>query len=274
MAAPESPPTKRPSSIEHCFSEAVVLCHCFSAHGCVNLWKLYQLFPVGQQKKTEFLRHFSETLKAIRIRRGWNQEELAHRLGIPASNVGNYESMLNGPTPARLRKIADRLGVSVEYLTTGEPSPFPPATKVIGNDVRRADKPMVRQVPVVSWVRAGEADYNYDDLCNYLEETLPTDTTDPNAFAVIVEGDSMEPKFSPGDRLILTPNIAARNGDLVIARLKESGAVLFKRFFQTGPQGEIIKLTSYNPVYPELQYHLGEFRFIYRVHQVIHWPNR
>jgi SOS-response transcriptional repressor LexA len=208
-------------------------------------------------------------------------EEILRKLGISTDELAVRVAV----KPETMRKVAKgyqkassqlmhairQVPVLGEYFDVTNDTDAPITLK---DEVRKAEKPLLRKVPVVSWVRAGEADYNYDDLCNYLDETLPTDTTDPNAFAVIVEGDSMEPKFSPGDRLILTPNIAARNGDLVIARLRESGAVLFKRFFQTGPKGETIKLTSYNPVYPEMQYHLGEFRFIYRVHQVIHWPNR
>jgi transcriptional regulator with XRE-family HTH domain len=74
---------------------------------------------LSQQVKSEFLRNFSETLKAIRTRRGWSQEDLAEQLGVAPSAVSNWETMANGPTRARLKVIADRLGVSLDYLTHG-----------------------------------------------------------------------------------------------------------------------------------------------------------
>lgn len=225
---------------------------------------------MSQQKKQEFLRTFSETLRAIRTRRGWTQEELAAKLGVTAGAVGNWESMTNGPSRSRIKRIADKLGVTVEFLTTGEPSPYPGPSKasagtIMRDDVRLADKPFTQAVPVVSWARAGAAEFNYSDLAEYLDETVQTDCRDENAFALIVEGDSMEPAYKTGDRLVIAPNAAARNGDVVIARLTEEGSVLFKLFHQTGPQGETIKLTSYNPMYPPLEYPLHKFRFIYPV---------
>jgi SOS-response transcriptional repressor LexA len=62
--------------------------------------------------------------------------------------------------------------------------------------------------------------------------------------------------------------VAARNGNVVIARLRDEGSVLFKMFHQTGPKGETIRLTSYNPIYPPLEFHLGAFRFIYPVYEM------
>lgn len=73
----------------------------------------------NQQQKTELLKNFSETLRAIRMRRGWTQGELAQKLDVSAGAVANWEAMINGPTRARVKDISDRLNVSIDFLTRG-----------------------------------------------------------------------------------------------------------------------------------------------------------
>ena len=75
----------------------------------------------------------------------------------------------------------------------------------------RQEQPLIA-VPVVSWASAGKA-ADYPDLCNQIEELVETDCKDPNSFALILEGDSMEPTFLAGDIVIFAPNSEARNGD-------------------------------------------------------------
>ena len=125
----------------------------------------------------------------------------------------------------------------------------------------------LRAVPVVSWARAGEG-INYEDLCRQLEEWASSDTRDRNAFAVILEGDSMEPRFFAGDRVVVAPNSEPRNGDYVLARLRDGG-VLFKRFHQTGPEGHVIRLTSLNANYQPKEIPREEFFFIYPAVEVL-----
>src|SRR5262245_31412216 len=48
--------------------------------------------------------------------------------------------------------------------------------------------------PVVSWASAGGGGV-FGDLEHQIEETVSTDCKDPNKYALIVEGDSMSPKF-------------------------------------------------------------------------------
>lgn len=74
---------------------------------------------INQQQKKELLRNFSETLRAIRMRRGWTQGELAGKLDVSPGAVANWEAMINGPTRSRVKDISDRLNVSIDFLTKG-----------------------------------------------------------------------------------------------------------------------------------------------------------
>ena len=135
------------------------------------------------------------------------------------------------------------------------------------------DKP-TRKVPVVSWASAG-AGGNFSDLEEQIDEYLETDCKDPNAYALIIEGDSMEPRFLAGDRVIFMPNSAPQNGNVVVARLKKDGQVLLKVYHTFGPHAEMVRLTSFNHrVYPPLEYHAGDFRFIHPVHSTVRRERR
>jgi phage repressor protein C with HTH and peptisase S24 domain len=163
----------------------------------------------------------------------------------------------------RLETVLNIQRMEVDKSTSAEPA-------ILLREASGANLKL-RLVPVVSFARAGQDGFSYDDLGTHFDELVPTTSTDPNAFALRVEGDSMESKYSPGDILVVNPNEEPRNGDLVVARLQESGGVLFKRYHQVSP--ERVKLTSYNKdLYPPLEYNRSEFRFIYPIVNVLSNP--
>jgi SOS-response transcriptional repressor LexA len=123
-----------------------------------------------------------------------------------------------------------------------------------------------RRAPVVSWAAAGQA-RAYEDLANQLEEWVETDCKDPNAFSIIIEGDSMEHKFLAGDRVVFAPNSEPRNGDAVVAKLQD-GRVMFKYFYRTGPEGGRVKLVSENSNYGPLEFERSDFAFVYPAWEV------
>jgi transcriptional regulator with XRE-family HTH domain len=59
---------------------------------------------------------FQERLKAARNLRKWSQEELAARTAMPPSSIGHYESGSRKPSFDTLRKLANTLDVTTDYL--------------------------------------------------------------------------------------------------------------------------------------------------------------
>lgn len=216
------------------------------------------------------MHYFCKNLKLLRLRLGLTQEQMAEKLGFSTSSIAHWETLPKLPTPRKLKIIAEKLGCSIPYLmgdieaqdiASAENAPSsskPPENAAAKKNPESAS----RAVPVVSWARAGEAS-DYGDLCNQIDESIFTDCRDPNAFALIIEGDSMEPKFEAGYRVVFSPNNEPRNGDFVVARLKEGHGVLFKRFRRTGNEGQVVRLESLNPAYAALEFPLSAFHFIY-----------
>jgi phage repressor protein C with HTH and peptisase S24 domain len=91
-----------------------------------------------------------------------------------------------------------------------------------------------RLVPVINKVSAGypsdfnDLDYPVGIADDYIR--CP-DVHDPNAFAVRVVGDSMEPKFHEGDIVIFSPATEVNNGDDCFIRFATPHETTFKRVF-------------------------------------------
>lgn len=106
-------------------------------------------------------------------------------------------------------------------------------------------------VPVINRVSAGYPT-DFDDLGYPVgiadDYVRCPDLHDPNAFAVRVVGDSMEPKFSQGDIVVFSPAAEVANGDDCFVRFSQPHESTFKRvFFEADGK---VRLQPRNEMYP------------------------
>ena len=196
---------------------------------------------------------------------GLTQQGLAALTGFSLSAIGNWESCQNVPSPSKLGALAQKLGVSIDYLLGHEDTaPAGPPTAVSPASQKQSHAE-IREVPIVSWAQAGDL-VAYTDLDAAWHEYTATTCRDEDCFAVTIAGDSMEPKYSSGDIVVLMPNVEPRNGCLVVCKLKNEG-VFFKLFHQS-TDAKIFRLSSYNSVYPVMECKKDDFVWIYPVAQV------
>ena len=110
-----------------------------------------------------------------------------------------------------------------------------------------------RPVPVINKVSAGypadfdDLDYPVGIADDYVR--CP-DVQDPNAFAVRVVGDSMEPKFRQGDIVVFSPVAEVHNGDDCFVRFAAPHETTFKRVFFE--QNDKVRLQPRNEKYPPM----------------------
>ena len=108
-----------------------------------------------------------------------------------------------------------------------------------------------RLVPIINKVAAGYPT-DFDDL-NYPAGVADDyvrcpDLHDPNAFAVRVVGDSMEPRFREDDIVIFSPVAEVHNGDDCFVRFAMPHETTFKRvFFEADNK---VRLQPRNDKYP------------------------
>jgi len=189
-----------------------------------------------------------------------NQQELAAKLTVSQAAVSGW---MHDTIPQKrlLHALASLVKCSPDWLRTGAGSKAP----VIGSNVREeSPPPNMRWVKVVSWATAGAAK-DYTDMETFLDERVPTQSLDENAFGLIVEGDSMEPKISEGDYVTVSPNKEARSGNIVIARTRKDHGVYLKKYFLHGERATKVRLVSLNTEYPPLEFERSDFSFIYPV---------
>lgn len=68
---------------------------------------------------------FAYKLKSLRELNGWSQEELARRLEVSRSKIGNYEQGTREPSFEDLEAIADVFNCTICYLVGGEDNVSP-----------------------------------------------------------------------------------------------------------------------------------------------------
>lgn len=65
---------------------------------------------------------FKDRLKEERNRKKLSQNELANTVGVHVTNISRYERGENRPTTDVLKKLADALEVTTDYLMNGSPN--------------------------------------------------------------------------------------------------------------------------------------------------------
>ena len=104
------------------------------------------------------------------------------------------------------------------------------------------------RIPVLGRVAAGIPIEATEDIIDW-EEITESMKRDGDYFALKIQGDSMEPKISNGDVVIVRQQEDADDGDIVIALIDGEDAVCKK--IKKYPDGSVA-LVSTNPVYEPL----------------------
>lgn len=105
----------------------------------------------------------------------------------------------------------------------------PRAIEIIDDDFNLARREVVN-VPILGTVAAGEPIFAEQNIEGYMP-ILPEDLPSGDSFILHVHGDSMiNAGIFDGDRLVVTKQDTADNGDIVVALVEDSATV--KRFYK------------------------------------------
>jgi phage repressor protein C with HTH and peptisase S24 domain len=119
--------------------------------------------------------------------------------------------------------------------------------------------------PLLGFAKAG-SDGCFDDAGfptgdNWEEVRFPGLETE-NVYALEISGDSMEPVYRRGDRIVVAPGVAVRRGDRVVVRTKQ-GEVLAKVL---GRQTErMVELIPLNPAYDPRELSRNDLAWMARI---------
>jgi phage repressor protein C with HTH and peptisase S24 domain len=180
-------------------------------------------------------------IDAIARRHGLSASGLARLAGLdatafnPSKRTGK-DGRERWPSTESIAKILDATGENFEQFLGGSGA-YIQATREI------------RTVPLLGLAQAGAGGFfdsaGFPAGQGWDEITLPT-PGDAGIYALEVQGDSMEPLYREGDRLVVSPTEQVRRGDRVVVRTR-SGEVMAKILHrQTAKQ---IELHSLNPAH-------------------------
>jgi len=130
--------------------------------------------------------------------------------------------------------------------------------------------PLISAVQAGNWKEISDA-YATGDAQEWLMTHL---TLSDGAFALEIQGDSMLPKFCPGDRVIIDPAVRPNPGDFVVAKNGDHEAT-FKKYRPRGmnERGEMVfELAPLNPDYPTMRSDVTPIEIIgtaMQVHQAL-----
>jgi len=122
-----------------------------------------------------------------------------------------------------------------------------------------------RNIPLIGFAQAGNQGY-FDDggypAGGGWDEIPFPGLGDPQAYALEITGDSMEPVFRDGDTVIVSPQASIRRGDRVIAKTKD-GEVMVKLLLRQSVHR--VELKSLNPDHEDRSLDVDDVEWIARV---------
>ena len=189
----------------------------------------------------------SKNIRFLRKQHEWSQDFIAEKLGYKSyTTIQKWEMGTSEPPLKKLKELSDLFSVDIDDMANTDLE-----TQKQRKDSTSANKGI--QIPVLGRVAAGipitATEYIIDT-----EEISETMAADGEYFALQIKGDSMEPKISDGDVVIVRRQSDADDGDLVIALVNGDDAVCkrLKRY------ADGIALLSNNPVYGPMYFNQAD----------------
>ena len=183
-----------------------------------------------------------QRIQTARLARHMTQTELGDRLAVHKGTVSRWENgKIDNISLATVERLADVLAVNIAWLS-GKNAPM----------VAESKKPR-NLVPVYGVIRAGIPIEAIQEILDY-EEISEAMARDGEYLALRVKGDSMAPKISEGDVVIIRRQPTVENGQIAAVMVNGCDAAL-KKFYRSGDQ---VTLVSLNPDYAPMVYDLKE----------------
>ncbi len=202
-------------------------------------------------------------LDTLAAESGLSASGLARRAGLDATTFNpSKRRMPDGrarwPSTESVAKVLEATGATLENFTS-----LVTGARAITSAT--ASRSAGRRIPLIGLAQAG-GDGFFDDGGypvggGWDEITLP-EVADPNAYALEISGDSMEPVFRDGDIVIVSPVAPVRRGDRVVVRTGR-GEVMAKQLVRRSAKN--LELRSVNPDYRDYVFELAGIAWVHRI---------
>jgi len=185
----------------------------------------------------------AKRLKEAREMAGLSQSQVARRVGVEQSTYARYESGTRSPNPQLLSKIANVLGVSVDWLLGRSESPTPPVAPHSGLEGAVS-------IPVLGSIHAGDAAWAEQVPEGWLEVPAEILPGKGEYFALRVKGDCFGVGQNPihdGYIVIVRRQPTVENGEIAVVYWPDQDEAVLRRVERK--DGQVV-LRADNPAYP------------------------
>lgn len=199
----------------------------------------------------------SERLIKMRNEKGLTQYEVANLLNIPRSTYAQYELGRRQPDYDTLKKLADFYNATTDYLLGYSNSNMIVAESA---GIYGVDEDDLFKVPIIGTIQCGKpilADHDIEGYM-YVDKSIIRVNPKDKLFYLRVKGDSMAPKFQPGDLVLVRQQSTVDDGDIGVVLIDNEDATLKKIFKSNGT----VWLHSLNPAYEPMKYKAEEVRIV------------
>ena len=199
-------------------------------------------------------------LDTLAAEQGLSASGLARKAGLdptafnPSKRTG-ADGRARWPSTESIAKVLAATGTTMDAF----------ATLISGAPALIRKAVQAKRIPLIGFAQAG-SDGFFDDggypVGGGWDEISMPDVGDPNAYALEISGESMEPVFRDGDMVIVSPAAPIRRGDRVVVKTRE-GEVMAKQLVRQSARR--IELASLNPAHPNYSFDLSELVFMHRI---------
>ena len=186
-----------------------------------------------------------------------SQADIKRATGAGKATISSWVKGDTKPSGEYATKLAAYLRCNTDWLLTGIGSMNnAPNERLapLGTERVDVDHAMNGEIPVISWVAAGNwaevMPTTLDDVIDWIPK--PAHLSDM-AFGLVVRGRSMWPEFKPDEIVYVEPNITPwdlKDGDLVIVQCNDDTEATFKQLVM-GNGYDDMYLKPLNPDWPD-----------------------
>lgn len=180
---------------------------------------------------------FGKNLQRVRKNAQLRQEDVATKFKVTVQAVSGWERGASRPDIEKLAELAELYGVELNVL--------------LGTDRAFAGRHTNAEIPVISHVQAGNwTPISDPTMPGHADRYIGCDSpAGVNAFALEITGTSMLPRFSPGDVVVIDPDVEWQPGDFVVAKLDDQDEATFKEYRLRSRKPLVIELRALNEAF-------------------------
>lgn len=160
--------------------------------------------------------------------------------GITTATISNWKAGRYTPKQDKLQKIAEFLGVTIEYLMTGQNPNVATISNIFPIELKR--------FPMLGEIACGKPKYTNEDRESY----VMAGTNIKADFCLKASGDSMvNARILDGDIVFIQQQDMVENGEIAAVVVNNDSEATLKRLFYYQDKGLLI-LKAENPAYEDL----------------------